>query len=516
MNVRGPGLQYQRRLRGEVLFWLTALSLITAAVISASPQPGTLRPFPIVANGVLGPFSGKQPSVRELEKFYGKIWNANFSMFITNMAVSTLSIGHLNPPDTVLNALQHVNSLHPESPLKALLYDRNAVGSDDEAQRGRLRSLLGHQDVAGFFIDEPTPDQLRATGKWASDLLHLSQGARKPIMLVNLFGDQAAIVKDYYAYVHEWISVGHPEVLSFDNYPLWDDARAAKHGDAIGSNWQREYFWNLEMFRQASLRYHIPFWTWIGVHEHWSSYSHIYYRRATAGDIRLQVYSALCYGACGILYYNFWNPPELAKTDWHEKYGLLDYKMRETSLLRTVTQLNKTVQALGSALQLLESVGVYHSTVQILKGTAAVASNVNRARTLVAAEPAYEKSDTTYGSFGTRGASWNDTTRLQANELQEKFVAELLTSDAMIGLFRDRTTREAYALVVSKNLRETKTVTFDIDASKLGGRDLPTRVMVHDVARSDRGQTVSVKGGKARVSVRLLSGEGALLKISGR
>lgn len=79
--------------------------------------------------------------------------------------------------------------------------------------------------------------------------------------------------------------------LAFDNYSIvwYDDKETLR----------RQWFDNLEIIRNQSLKHHIPFCGYV------LSAQHLDYRMPTLGTMRLQMYANLAYGAKSIAYYTY-------------------------------------------------------------------------------------------------------------------------------------------------------------------------------------------------------------------
>lgn len=178
---------------------------------------------------------------------------------------------------------------------------------------------------------------------------------------MNLFGISS--IKNYEDYLNNWVAIGKPRLLSFDNYPVWDDNHAQKYGQQIGFDWGKDYYFNLEFFRNYSVEYNIPFWNWISVHKHFSHYSKKYYRRATPAEISFQIFSSLMYGRKEFYIITFGTLiKDLNQNGWNEEEAILNPDGTETEMFEAVKRINAKAQKIGSVLMNLESVGVYHTS----------------------------------------------------------------------------------------------------------------------------------------------------------
>jgi hypothetical protein len=281
--------------------------------------------------------------------------------------------------------------------------------------------------------------------------------------------------------------------------------RAAQFGVDIGADWGRDYFFNLEVFRQASLQTELPFWVWILVHRHWSAYSKQFYRRATESDIRFQVYSALAYGAKGILFYNFWNPPLIENPNgWHEEEAILDSNGIETDLFRPIAAVNGEINQLGEVLLNLRSVGVFHVTNNY--------PQVAGAGTKIALEELYvPESVSERRRYGIKLVSWEDPTRLSSEEIKYKIVKSLTNEAGMVGILKDKDQEQVYLVVANKNRHSTETFFLTLDQKKTGLRS--RNVVLRNLLTSEAIEGKTDPNGDFQFQIQLQPGDGVLLKV---
>jgi hypothetical protein len=196
--------------------------------------------------------------------------------------------------------------------------------------------------LLGYFLqDEPS------TGQFPR-LAPLERGLRerdpKRLAYVNLFPNYASAAQlgasSYSAYVRAFLETVRPRLFSFDYYAL------LKEGE------RPEYFDNLEVIRRESLRSGVPFAAVV------LSTPHGPYRDPSEADLRWEVYTALAYGARGILYFTYWTPRD---ETWHFHNGILDEQGRRTPHYEEVRRVNAELNALGPTLAHLRSEGVYQA-----------------------------------------------------------------------------------------------------------------------------------------------------------
>ena len=313
---------------------------------------------------------------------------------------------------------------------------------------------------------------------------------------MNLFGSSS--IDGYEDYVHHWLAIATPQVLSYDNYPVWDDSLASQFRDRIGADWTADYFYNLELFRQLSYEKDLPFWNWILVHKHWSSYSHRYYRRASISDIRLQIYSSLAYGAKGILYYNFWNPPQMFNQNgWHEESALLDSVGQKTRLFDDVKRLNTDILSIGDTLLQLRSCGVYHVSNEYpsnLKSPEKLFSR-NSSNT----ESPYGIKLLGHGEFG-----------FSPRERETEIVKKIDNPAGFVGILRNKNNGEYYLFLVNKNRKNGERFVVQLDRTKFPAA---SSLAVQDAATLAALQNFRPEETSWEFSIYLDSGAGKLLRL---
>jgi hypothetical protein len=467
--------------------------------------------FPIVANNVLkqlrNPESGALsfPGSDTMYYYFRKATSANFTIVLLNLTPSIPGVEQDAYYENVLSAVEKLNRSQGDKKLRLMASDQRIsrpymFGFPSLAER-----LYSSAVFYGMSVDEPRENSFSHLATW-SQYFNSPQSrpwVRDKLLYVNLFGVPAE--KNYVTYVQRWIEIGRPQVLSFDHYAVWDDAKAAHFGDDIGADWGRDYFFNLEVFRQASLQTELPFWVWILVHRHWSTYSKQYYRRATEADIRFQVYSALAYGAKGILYYNFWNPPLNENPNgWHEEEAILDSNGMETDLFRPIAAINREISRLGEVLLNLRSVGVFHVTNNYPQ-----VGGVGRKMSL---EEVYSPEGVSErGRYGIKLVSWEDPTRLSAAEIKYKIVKNLNNEAGMVGILRGKDQEQLYLVVANKNRYSNETFFLTLDQQKTGAR--PRNVVLRNVLTSEVIEGKTDSNGDLQFPVHLQPGDGVLLKV---
>jgi hypothetical protein len=142
-----------------------------------------------------------------------------------------------------------------------------------------------------------------------------------------------------------------PRVLCFDHYPFLKPE---------SGGFRNDYYLNLEIIRNKSLQYNVPFWMIVLSSGHWG------YKDPTFEEISFQVYSALAYGAKGIGYYMYSKSWErVGYTSWILEDNVDNPNVADSlhgPLFVPVQKLNENIQTLGKILINLKTVEVIHTS----------------------------------------------------------------------------------------------------------------------------------------------------------
>lgn len=199
----------------------------------------------------------------------------------------------------------------------------------DQPEQAAKR-LKNEPGFFGYMIkDEPSGPRIKDLQQ---DIARLKSVDNSHCFYINL-----------YPYVADWIlpitktktyeeylriaSSTDCQQLSFDHYPVW------KQGLSV------EWFHNLEMVRNESLRTKKPFWAFV------LSVPHIQYPQPTIEALRLQVYSNLAYGAQAIQYFTYWTPQPTKQYDFHNAPISRDGKKTDTYYL--VQKMNRELRPIA-------------------------------------------------------------------------------------------------------------------------------------------------------------------------
>lgn len=154
--------------------------------------------------------------------------------------------------------------------------------------------------------------------------------------------DQTIVPFSYEDYVYRWVRT-NPDVLVFDHYPF------------VNAEIRTDFYSNLEIIRRQAIEGDVPFWSFLqsfGTEEGW--------RIPSQGDMALQFYTNLAYGAKGLIYFTYYTPPDLS---WNENFleGLIRRDGTENVTYPWGQANNAVASAWAEILNTAESAGVYHA-----------------------------------------------------------------------------------------------------------------------------------------------------------
>jgi len=158
-------------------------------------------------------------------------------------------------------------------------------------------------------------------------------------------------------YLQQFIDICKPKMMSYDHYNF------GVRGDGV------DYFLNLKMMREASLKANIPFLNIVQACS-WT----VNVRIPTGEEMRWLVYTTLAYGAQGISYYIYSHTGHdggMAEYDY-EKFKKDGVRAigKPTPLYYYMCKLNREFVAIAKELQPLKSLAVYHVGIIPKGGTA--------------------------------------------------------------------------------------------------------------------------------------------------
>lgn len=267
------------------------------------------------------PELGADPDAR-----YREIAEANFTL--------VLSFFNADTPEKT----QTILDLCQKYGMKALVRKAPNPGDTKRSNDVPADNLFEHPACWGYYVkDEPHVADFPALRK-RIDEIHKNHPGKLPF--VNLFPgfsqDNKWGADNYYDYLDRAARDLNVSVLSMDHYPAMRP----------GKDSREEYLFNLDMMRQVSQKYNIPFWNFFncmpfGAH-----------LKPTEAQLNWQIYSSLAYGAKGVLYFCYWTPndPALKKG-----YALIRPDGTRTPQYEQAKRINAKLKNLGPTLMQLTS-----------------------------------------------------------------------------------------------------------------------------------------------------------------
>jgi len=232
--------------------------------------------------------------------------------------------------------------------IKAIIADRRIFAAQQDSANlapyldAVIADYSKHPALAGYFLtDEPNAAAFPVLGRINQYLLSKDPGHLPYVNLNPIYSDEGDLgTKTYDEYIARFIETVQPALVSWDHYAL------LPNGERKG------YFQNLEIVRRHCLKAGLPFAQII------LALAFGRYREPSDADLRWQVYTTLCYGAKGVLYFTYWTPHDPSR---NFRPGMISEEGRRNPRYDAVRRLNMRVGALGRTLAALRSVAVYHT-----------------------------------------------------------------------------------------------------------------------------------------------------------
>lgn len=228
--------------------------------------------------------------------------------------------------------------------VNGLTRDGNPASADYKNQLDNFVKVCSKfQSVIGYdFRDEPSWASLPGLKK-RYDLFQqiLHKYNSKQFLFLNVVGVEENSTFNpkmkYAAYVNHIAEMFHPNQLSIDFYPILRNP-GEKHFDVRYKMFYRDLA-DLAAMRQE---YGIPFWSYCMSMEHTTEGGH-YHPRPTEGHLRFEAYSALAYGAQGLLYWTYSQRPSNATETYIS--APINLKGKKTRTWNRVRNVNREIRA---------------------------------------------------------------------------------------------------------------------------------------------------------------------------
>ncbi len=219
-----------------------------------------------------------------------------------------------------------------------------------------VRRFKNNPAVAGYYLkDEPSAFEVADLADLAKRINAVDD---KNFCYLNLLPNYASKSQlgsfSYREYVDLYASKVSTRFLSFDHYPIVEDSS--------GKHCRKNWYENLEIIADEAGKTGKPFWAFA------LSVAHGIYPVPTIGELRLQVYSNLAYGAQGIQYFTYWTPKN--KTQYNYRNGpITDDTKQRTEVYDRIKMVNQEIQNLAGVFYGAKVISVAHTGAMIPKGT---------------------------------------------------------------------------------------------------------------------------------------------------
>ncbi len=205
-----------------------------------------------------------------------------------------------------------------------------------------VKKMMTHPALFGYHLkDEPEVADFQML---SSTVKSIEAVDPSHFCYINLYPNWAwGNIDDYISKLTQFLSSVHMKFLSFDHYPIYK-----KNGV---SSLRGEWYKNLEDIRKVSRARGIPFWAFALALSH--QIGDELYPIPTVGELRLQMFSNLAYGAQGFQYFTYW--------------GI--YQGAPTQVYSRVQTVNKSLQRLAKIFLAADVTDVWHTGESIPYGT---------------------------------------------------------------------------------------------------------------------------------------------------
>ncbi|MDR2139368.1 MAG: hypothetical protein LBP50_07460 [Tannerella sp.] len=226
-----------------------------------------------------------------------------------------------------------------------------------------VKRIMHHPALSGYHLrDEPSATDFPELGAWTKRIQAVDA---KHYCYINLFPNYAALHQlgmdtrsqygkgSYAEYVNEFLKEVPVPFISFDHYPVVEENGVL----LLRPQWYR----NLEEIAAASRKTGLPFWAFA------LSVAHASYPAPSVGEIKLQMYSNLAYGAQALQYFTYWNPTGDPVYDFNHAPIGLDGK--RTDVYDRIQAVNRELQNVAGVFLGAKVVSTGHTGKRIPEGT---------------------------------------------------------------------------------------------------------------------------------------------------
>jgi hypothetical protein len=243
------------------------------------------------------------------------------------------------------NALKEMDNAH-KAGVKLFLCSGD-LKTDTEKT---VKKVMNHPALAGYVLgDEPPVSEFKGAAEWLKKIQAVDS---KHPCYINLLPNYATFhqlgvddkelygAPSYREYLETFVREVPVPFISFDHYPVVEDGE---------SHLREQWYANLEDIRYVSQKSGLPFWAYT------LSVAHRIYPVPTVGELRLQMYSNLAYGAQVLQYFCY---SGAGYEDYHSSpisYG------KRTVVYDRVKLVNHEIKALSGVFLNSKVIGVWHT-----------------------------------------------------------------------------------------------------------------------------------------------------------
>jgi hypothetical protein len=313
---------------------LLCAACFPSAVVGDDRVPALAYDPPFIISYWVGP-----PMIQATLKRYQEIADCGFNVALTPFCWT----GGPNEMENrrVLDLCQAVG-------MKAIIQDsRILTRKSDDPEFGRnldaiVATYSKHPALAGYLLrDEPSVDLFPELAALNRGLLERDPKRLPFINLLPTYGDKKQLGgQGYEAYLQHYIKTVKPTLVQWDHYALYHQGE------------EPTYFENLEIASRVCHKAGVPFQQTILAVPHGG------FRDPSAADLRWQVYTSLCYGAKGIMYFTYWTDT-FSDGGYHN--AIINEKNERSEKYAVIQSLNRKAAALAPTLLKLQGLGVAHT-----------------------------------------------------------------------------------------------------------------------------------------------------------
>lgn len=186
--------------------------------------------------------------------------------------------------------------------------------------------IKDHPALYGYFlVDEPACPSFPELAAWADKIKAVDNTKPLYLNLLPNFVDTTVLTCNYRQYVHRFIEEVRLPMVSFDYYPV-----------TFGGISNQFWYENMQIIHEESAAAGLPFWAFA------LSTAHDPYPLPTMASYRVELYTALAYGAQGLQYFTYWNP---GTEVWNFHEAPINQNNERSEAWYLAQAMNKEIQA---------------------------------------------------------------------------------------------------------------------------------------------------------------------------